>query len=398
MTFPLTTPRSDLAKLRVMLIDDSAVVRGLTKRWVTAEADFDLVAVAVDGEDGVKQAPGADPDVIILDVEMPHMDGLTALPLLRKSVPRARIIMASTLTRRGAETTMRALARGAADYIAKPEAGQLGGAETYRIDLVEKVRVLGQAAARSARASLSPSRPTPNGASAVAPPHAPAALRGGPPAPQASAARPALTGAPIVLRPALANARKPDVLVVASSTGGPQALQQFLAPIAGKISQPILIVQHMPATFTAILAEHLQQALKIPCAEARHDEPVLGGRIYIAPGDWHMRIVRRGVTNHIALDQGPQVNYCRPAADPLFETASSVWRDRVLGVVLTGMGQDGRIGSEAIVANGGRILAQDEASSVVWGMPGAVARAGVCSAIEPLSQLGPKVMKMCVGA
>ena len=358
-------------RIRVLVIDDSAVVRGLTHRWLSGEADFDLAGVAENGEVGVRQAEKLQPDVIILDVEMPKMDGLQALPLIRKAAPRARIIMASTLTHRGAKVTIQALAAGASDYLPKPESRGLGGADVYKQALIDKVRGLGQSA-------LSRPAPGPGGSAAPAP------------------ARPA---APIRLAPPpSAMARRPEILVVGCSTGGPAALQVFLKPLAGKLAQPVLIVQHMPKTFTAILAEHLAKHLGVDCAEATDGELVRGGTIRVAPGDYHMRIASGASGPVLRLDQSPPVNFCRPAVDPLFDSAAAVYGGRALGVVLTGMGYDGREGARKMVAAGARVLVQDQASSVVWGMPGAVAEAGLAAAVEPLDTLGGLTLSFLNGA
>jgi two-component system chemotaxis response regulator CheB len=364
--------------IRVLIVDDSAVVRGMTARWLGAEEGLEVAGLAHDGEHCVKEAERLQPDVIVLDVEMPRLSGLEALPKLRAVAPGARVVMASTLTRRGGETTIKALAAGAADYIAKPETSGLGGAEAYRRDLVLKIRGLGHARRRAA---------TPISAEAAlrAPALPPLA-----PTPQASVAL------------ATHRAKRPDLLVVGSSTGGPQALQVFLSGLLGsparRPSLPILIVQHMPPTFTAILAEHIANVLKIDCREARNNDPVRAGEILIAPGDFHMRVARTTSGLCVRLDQGAAVSYCRPAVDPLFESAAEVTDGRVLGVVLTGMGADGRDGSRRVVQLGGRVLVQDEASSVVWGMPGAVAKAGLASAIEPLDRIGFVTQKAIEGS
>jgi two-component system chemotaxis response regulator CheB len=345
-----------------MVVDDSAVVRGLTRRWLETEAGIEVSAVCSDGAQALAEARALQPDVVLLDVEMPKMDGLAALPELRKAAPAVQIIMASSLTSKGATTTIRALSLGAADYVAKPEATSLGAAEAYRRELVGKILALG---ARN--------------------------LRSGP-----SAA--AWGQAKIQLRPPPVRVMgRPQALVIASSTGGPQALQAFLGPIAKRIQAPILIVQHMPATFTTIFAEKLGQHVGRPCREAKDGDRVDPSAFLLAPGDFHMRLQPGGSGPSVRLDRGDQVNFCRPAADPLFETAAQVYGSRLLGVVLTGMGSDGRAGSGKIVSAGGRVVVQDEASSVVWGMPGAVAAAGYAEAVKPLSELSDLVFRIMNG-
>ncbi len=350
-------------RIRVMIVDDSAVVRGLTRRWLEPDGRIDLVKMCSDGEQAVAEAAACAPDIVLLDVEMPRMDGLAALPLIRKAVPQARIIMASSLTSRGATTTIKALSLGAADYIAKPDAASLGSAEAYRRDLIEKILAL-----------------APRGVASADPVSRAATVQS------------------FKLRPApLRAVAKPLALVVAASTGGPQALQTFLQPIARRIDAPILIVQHMPASFTPVFAEKLGQAVGKPCREAKDGEPVAPGSFLLAPGDWHMRLEQRGGAIHIRLDQSAAVNFCRPAADPLFEAAAQVYGPRLAAIVLTGMGADGRAGSGRIVAAGGRVAVQDEATSVVWGMPGAVAMAGHAEAVEPLEALSQRALRLMNG-
>ena len=184
----------------------------------------------------------------------------------------------------------------------------------------------------------------------------------------------------------------PRVLLIGSSTGGPQALVKLFEAIAPKIGNvPVLVTQHMPATFTTILAKHLGEASKRACAEAQHGEALQAGQIYVAPGGFHMRLVPHAGGSKIALDQGPEINFCRPAVDPLFESAAKIYRAGILATILTGMGHDGTQGGQAIAAAGGSVIAQDEETSVVWGMPGAAAAAGICSAILPLPMIGPKI-------
>lgn len=345
--------------IRVQLIDDSAVVRGLTRRWLTGLLDIELVTVSTDGAKGVKDAGEIQPDVILLDVEMPNMSGLDALPHLRRVAPKARIIMASTLTHKGARTTIQALSKGATDYIGKPEAGQLGGAEAYRDTLIEKIRALG-----------------------------------GPPVP----VRPQPVQRPVsVARPAAPAKRavvfkRPDVIVVASSTGGPQALQTVLPELTKKTDLPILVVQHMPPTFTAILAEHLDAVCRHKVAEGQDGEVVVNGRIYIAPGGYHMEIVDRNGRVTIGLNQREPVNFCRPAADVLFKAAAAAYGNRTLGLVLTGMGQDGCTGTKTLNDAGARVLVQDQETSIVWGMPGAVYNAGLAHSMHPLNDLAGEML------
>jgi two-component system chemotaxis response regulator CheB len=379
--------------LRVMVVDDAVVVRGLIARWVEAESGLRVVATLRSGREAIEQLERTDPDVVILDVDMPDTDGITALPKLLAKKRDLVVIMASTLTRRNAEISLRALALGAADYIPKPESTRDFTASTsFRRELIEKIRALGERRRRLIEArALAPARPAPS-------PPRPAAYSGG--TVLRHVASPDLVPAGdhggLKLRPW--PVLLPRVLLIGSSTGGPQALNVLVSRINGVIDgAPVLIVQHMPPTFTTILAEHLARASGRPVGEAAHGEPVRAGRIYVAPGGRHMRVARRDGTATIALDNGPMVNFCKPSVDPLFSSAAEVWGAKCLAVVLTGMGSDGARGAGDIVAAGGAVIAQDEASSVVWGMPGAVAHAGLCAAVLPLDQIAPRVVRVFSG-
>jgi two-component system, chemotaxis family, protein-glutamate methylesterase/glutaminase len=361
-----------------MLVDDSVVIRGLIARWIEAEPDMVVAASLRTGLDAVNQLERVNPDVAVLDIEMPDLDGISALPKLLAKRPNLIIIMASTLTRRNAEISFKALSLGAADYIPKPESTREStAADTFRQDLLRKIRHLGAKVRR--RASSSPAL-------------APAVGRAREPL-----ARPAATPpSQPVRRPFSATA--PRVLLIGSSTGGPQALMTLIGELGPVIDRcPVLITQHMPPTFTTILAEHLARSSHRPAHEGVHGEIVKAGQVYLAPGGCHMRVARQGANIVIALDDGPPINFCKPAVDPLFASAVEVWQGGILAVVLTGMGSDGMRGGKEIVAAGGNIIAQDEATSVVWGMPGAAAHAGICSAILPLNQIAPKLVRLFSG-
>jgi two-component system, chemotaxis family, protein-glutamate methylesterase/glutaminase len=364
--------------LRVMVVDDSVVIRGLISRWIGSEPDMMVAASLRTGLDAVNQIERIDPDVAVLDIEMPELDGISALPLLLAKKRNLIIIMASTLTRRNAEISFRALSLGASDYIPKPESTrEATAAETFHHDLIQKIRSLGAKVRRSVQAPASP-------------PLAPSLDRSPRPAPAAAVQ-------PQLLRRAF-SIQAPRALLIGSSTGGPQALMALVAEIGAVIDRfPVLITQHMPPTFTTILAEHLARASHRPAHEAVDGEIVKPGTIYLAPGGRHMRVVRHGAEAAIALDDGPPVNFCKPAVDPLFSSAIDVWQGGVLAVVLTGMGSDGMRGGKEIVAAGGSVIAQDEATSVVWGMPGAAANAGICAAVLPLNQIAPKLVRVFSG-
>ena len=360
-----------------MVVDDSVVIRGLISRWIASEPDMVVAASLRTGLDAVNQVERVNPDVAVLDIEMPDLDGISALPQLLAKKRNLIIIMASTLTRRNAEISFKALSLGASDYIPKPESTrEPSAAETFHVDLIQKIRSLGAKVRRTASTS---------------PPLAPALDRPREPSP-----RPQVAAPPISLRAFSKHA--PRALLIGSSTGGPQALMTLVTELGAVIDRfPVLITQHMPPTFTTILAEHLGRSSRRPAHEAVDGEIVKVGQIYLAPGGRHMRVARHGTDAVIALDDGPPINFCKPAVDPLFTSAIDVWQSGVLAVVLTGMGSDGMRGGKEIVAAGGSVIAQDEASSVVWGMPGAAANAGICAAILPLNQIAPKLVRLFSG-
>lgn len=374
--------------IRVMVVDDSAVVRGLVTRMLEEDHQLTVVASVGNGQMALNAMERHDVEVVILDIEMPVMDGLTALPLLLKVDPHLQVIMASTLTLKNADISLKALERGAADYIPKPTTSrEISGGVDFKTHLVEKVRALATVRRRFPR-RLAKSE----GPATLLRPVAPAAA-----APAAEAApRSAIyhrQTQPLVFRsPAH---ETPDVIAIGSSTGGPQALfSVFSAMKAGSVRQPILITQHMPPTFTTILAEHISRVSGWQAAEGVDGEPVVSGRVYIAPGDFHMVVEAKGTERVIRLNKNPPENFCRPSVDPMLRSMAQVWGRRVLVVILTGMGQDGLRGGQAVVEAGGTVIAQDEATSVVWGMPGAVATAGICSAVLPLSDIPQHVMRM----
>jgi len=387
--------------IRVMVVDDAVVVRGLIARWVESEPGLEVVAALRSGREAIAQIEHVDPDVVILDVDMPDMDGITALPRLLAAKPDLVVIMASTLTRRNAEISLRALALGAADYIPKPETTrEVTTSETFHRELVEKIRALGL---RRKSPATQPRETTP--AAAPAGDHGSKALR--PTAVPVDEPVPAVSvdHAPvdeadqdvIKLRPF--PPIQPRVLLIGASTGGPQALNAVIAKLNRVIDEaPVLIVQHMPPTFTTIFAEHLSRASGRVAREGVDGEPVRAGHIYIAPGGKHMRVDRRGGEATIGIFDGPMVNFCKPSVDPLFSSAAEIWGAKCLALVLTGMGCDGTNGAADLVAAGGAVIAQDEATSVVWGMPGSVTHAGLCSSVLPLDRIAPAVIRLFSGS
>jgi two-component system chemotaxis response regulator CheB len=372
--------------IRVMVVDDALVVRSLLARWIEAEPGLKVVATLRNGREALDRLDETKPDVVVLDVEMPELDGISTLPRLLEARRDLVVIMASALTRENAEVTFKALALGAADYIPKPATeGGVMTSTTFQRELIEKIRVLG------ARPRKRP----------VLPPYArvaPVTRRLASAVQRISPWRNAVAEhAPHKLRPF--SAVTPRVLLIGASTGGPQALTKLISRLdAVSDLAPILITQHMPVTFTTILAEHLTRSGAKQVREGVHGEPVLAGKVYLAPGGRHMKVARHDGNAVIVLDDGPPVHFCKPAVDPLFSTAAEVWGSWNLALILTGMGTDGTAGAAEIVAGGGSVICQDEASSVVWGMPGSAIEAGVCSAVLPLDQIAPKVVRLFLGA
>ncbi|WP_313103476.1 chemotaxis response regulator protein-glutamate methylesterase [Brevundimonas sp.] len=350
-----SSPARD-CRVRILVVDDSAIVRGLIVQTLERDPALSVVARAANGEAALAELARTPVDVVVLDIEMPVMDGLTALPLILKLQPEARVVMASTLTRRNARISLQALQAGAADYVPKPETGGLVGAEDFARELTAKVKALG-------RQGSPVSAPT-----VVAP-----------------AVRPAPLSPPV----------RPQVVAIGGSTGAPPALMSLFADLKGELEQAVLLTQHMPPTFTAMLAEQLERAGGRPAAEARDGEPILPGRIYVAPGGWHMTVGRSGQVPVIRLNQEPPEHFCRPSVDPMLRSAAAVYGPGLLAVILTGMGSDGAEGCRAVAEAGGRFVVQDEATSVVWGMPGAAARTGLAEAALPLNQIAPWVRRAC---
>ncbi len=359
--------------IRVMIVDDSAVIRGIIRRTLDVDPLISVVASVANGQHAIDSLARHPVDVIVLDIEMPVMDGMTALPKLLQANPDLKIIMASTLTQANASVSLEALKAGAADYIPKPSSNnEVHNASSFKRDLVEKIKALG-----AKRLEKKVPRPTiPRQSTLVRPNVAPPAK---------------VEANGITLREP--SKVKPGILCIGSSTGGPKALLTLVKELKSDFNLPILITQHMPKTFTHILAEHLQQTGNRPCAEGIDGERLKPGQMYVAPGGLHMLLDGSAREPIIRLDDGPQENFCKPSVDPMLRSVAKIFGARVLTVILTGMGRDGLVGGRDIVAAGGTIVAQDEESSVVWGMPGAVATAGICSAVVPLSEIVAQIHK-----
>jgi two-component system chemotaxis response regulator CheB len=341
-----------MGKVRVLLVDDSAVVRRLVTVTLNANPDVEVVGTAGNGRIALSRLADLAPDVVLLDLEMPEMDGLETLIALRKDHPRLPVIMFSRHTQRGVEATVQALTLGADDYVPKPGDG-VGVALCVEELLIPKIKLL--------------------------------ARRGSP----AAEERPAAAPPP----PAALQRQRPEVVVIGASTGGPNALTVLLAALPPDFQVPVVIVQHMPAVFTARLAERLAEKTGLRVREGAHGEMITAAQVWVAPGGHHLLVQREGSSVRVALNDDAPVNSCRPAVDVLFRSAADVYGPATLAVVLTGMGEDGLQGCKAVHAAGGQVLAQDEATSVVWSMPGAVAKARLADEILPLEKLGPEVVR-----
>ncbi len=344
-------------KVRVLHVDDSAVMRSLLRMVLEPQPSVEIVAAAACGQEGLAAFDRLHPDLILLDIEMPGMNGLEVLSSIRRRDRRVPVIMCSTLTSRGARITIEALARGATDYVTKPGAqnGIAQGVETLTRELLPKILALFPPESRPAPAA--------------------------PPEPR------------LVLPPSTTHSAK--VVLIGVSTGGPAALEVLLPKIPAGFPLPILIVQHMPRLFTGLLAERLNTLCPLRVREAAPDAHPEPGFVDIARGDWHLELTR---DMRLRLNQNEPENFCRPSVDVLFRSAAQACSGRVLGVILTGMGSDGLAGSRAIRSAGGAIFAQDAATSVVWGMPGSVANAGLANKILPLDAMAPEILRFVASA
>lgn len=362
-------------KISVMLVDDSAVIRAALSRLLKDVEAIDIVASIGNGQVAIEQAASRKPDIVILDVEMPVMGGLDALPHILKASPSSKVFMFSTLTAKGADTTLKAFTLGAVECLLKPtSAPGANDQEALKDRLLQLIKSLYR---KKYDAFYAPSTSV--------------TLKERPSAQQTTATQPSpfkQDNKFSLLSDPMAYKGKPSVIAIGSSTGGPNALFEVCQHLKG-LSMPVVITQHMPATFTKILAEHITEKSGLPTCEASEGMAIEPGRGYVAPGGFHMVFRREGTTLRARLKDTEPVNFCKPAVDPMFESLVSIFGSRILGVVLTGMGSDGLGGGKAIIEAKGRLIAQDEASSTVWGMPRAVAMAGICEAVLPLNEIGP---------
>ncbi|HEV2971599.1 MAG TPA: chemotaxis response regulator protein-glutamate methylesterase [Pirellulales bacterium] len=346
-----------MRKARILIVDDAVVVRRLVTDVLAAEPGFEVVGAAANGRIALAKIPQVNPDLITLDMEMPEMDGLTTLREIRKLYPKLPVIMFSTLTSRGAAATLDALSFGANDYVTKPAnvGSIMAGIQSVRSELVPRIRAF---------------------------------------CPWCSDGEQAASPAVVAAKPVRAAPRikvRPEIVAIGVSTGGPNALADLLPRLPADFPLPIVIVQHMPPLFTKHLATRLNSQCKFEVVEAAAGDVLRPGKALIAPGDFHMSLVKRGTQTVVHLDQSPPENSCRPSVDVLFRSVADLYGARTLGLILTGMGQDGLRGCEWIHDRGGRIVVQDEATSIVWGMPGAVSRAGLADAVVPLDRMAPAI-------
>jgi two-component system, chemotaxis family, protein-glutamate methylesterase/glutaminase len=351
-----------MRKIRVLIVDDSTVIRRLLTETLNEDSDIEVAATAPDGKIALAKLPQVCPDVVTLDVEMPEMSGLETLVELRKTHPKLPVIMFSTLTLRGGEATLDALSRGANDYVTKPaNVGSVTSAmSNVRNELIPKIKGLCHWYADKQLAQEIP-------------------------------ASPKFVQNKSVVKPETKRNRI-DVVAIGVSTGGPNALAAILPSLPQDYPVPILVVQHMPPVFTKLLAERLDATSQLNVVEGQHGQELVPGTVYIAPGDLHMQVVKHGGKAHLELDSNPPENSCRPAVDVLFRSVAKTYGSSSLGVILTGMGQDGLRGCEYLKEVGAAVVSQDQASSVVWGMPGAVARANVTDKILPLEEMAKEIM------
>jgi two-component system chemotaxis response regulator CheB len=356
---------SNNTPITVLIVDDSIIIRGILSRILKDSPPISVVGTAIDGQAAIPLAAQLQPDIILLDINMPRKDGITALPELRVASPRSKIVIASSATAHNAALALKALELGASECLNMPDAKQKDDIDRFARELIACIRAL-----------------------TGHPPAAPTSVNVPPPA---SAATPN-THAPIFSP--VAPAHRLRALAIGSSTGGPQALAHLFKQLKGRIPHvPIFITQHMPATFTTILATNIASSSGIPCKEGIDGEVVQAGCIYVAPGDYHMTLAQEGDKTIIRLNQGAMENYCRPSVEPMLRSLVNIYHNQLMFVMLTGMGHDGIEAAKSLAHTGGLIVAQDKESSVVWGMPKAIADAGIAQAVLPLDNIADYIVQ-----
>jgi two-component system chemotaxis response regulator CheB len=379
-------------KIRVLVVDDSVVFRRMVAQELGADPGLEVVGTAANGRIALAKLAQVCPDIVILDVEMPELDGLATLREVRKTHPRLPVVMFSAATERGAVATLDALAAGATGYFAKPSGtgGLDDSLRVVRTGLIPEIKAICAAAANGVSGGgLSGIR------RAIAPPESNAGLTRLPTGPGSGSFPKAVPAGPDVGPSPRARgpAARVDVVCIGTSTGGPTALYEVFAALPADLPVPLVVVQHMPPEFTRMLAERLTAHSGLAVKEGQAGDVLVPGRAWVAPGDFHMAVTGSAADARLALNQDAPENSCRPAADVLFRSVAQVYGPHVLAVVMTGMGQDGLRGCEAIKAAGGQVIVQDEATSVVWGMPGIVARSGLADKVLGLSQIAPEIAR-----
>jgi two-component system chemotaxis response regulator CheB len=376
-----------MQKIRILIVDDAVVVRRMLTDILDSDPELEVVGTAANGKIALNKLPQVKPDVMILDLDMPEMNGLETLAAVRKINNTLPIIAFSTMTERGASKTLEALSRGATDYVTKPSTmrGARSAVDTIREELVPKVKTFGRRR-RSPQAPIArPTHQRPVVPRPVTPTKRPVAAR---------PVRPSRPGVGL----GRSSQNRYSVLAIGTSTGGPNALAELLPRLPANFPVPIVIVQHMPPIFTRILAERLTSSSHLKVVEGSMGAVLQPGNAYIAPGDYHMTIAKGSSTTVVTkTNQNPPEHSCRPAVDVLFRSVAEVYKDKVLAVILTGMGRDGALGCAKIKQSGGEVLAQDEASSVVWGMPGLVAKQGLAEKVLNIEGLADEITKRICG-
>ena len=400
--------------ITVMVVDDSLVFRGLASRWLSEVPNVSEVIKHSNAQDALKDLETRQPNVIILDVHMPGSDGFAILPVILSRLPGVPVLLVTASTYESNELTAKAKASGAWQFLVKPSStGGANNARVFRDNMIAAVLAAASGESSPVNAASKPNthQRGSSGFAGRASQSAPAAREAPRPvrrAPPATAQRPATAGtaAPEAntggadggLQTREFSKVVPRILAIGSSTGGPRALMDFIGDITKSISNvPIVIVQHMPDAFTGLLADHLARKSGRECRRPEEGEVARPGVIYVAPGGRHLLLAEKDRYPVFQFNDGPAINFCKPAVDPMFESVAALYKTATLSVILTGMGQDGLVGARAVATAGGSVIAQDEATSVVWGMPGVVARAGLASAILPLGEIGPRVSRLLGG-
>lgn len=383
-----------MKKTRILIVDDAVVVRKVLSEIIDTDPFLEVAGLAFNGKEALEKLPVLKPDIVILDVEMPEVDGLQTLAQIRKIEPKLPVIMFSTLTRRGASATLDALALGANDYITKPSnTGSLKKAfQQVRLELLPKIRVFCPLQERQLPESRPSSLPPKDTSATKLTPQSTMRARAKDIQPSTSLTSP--SPPPAKRKISSFQQGTIDIVAVGVSTGGPNALSHILTQLPANFPVPIVIVQHMPPVFTDLLAQRLNEKCNLSVREAAEETPIKPGEVWIAPGDHHMIVKRSGVNILVSTNQDPLENSCRPAVDVLFRSVSEVFGRHTLAVVLTGMGQDGLKSCHLLHDKGAFILTQDQPSSVVWGMPGSVTKAGLANDVLPLDQIGKKLLSL----